>query len=93
MLATEGFIILLFIPFCIFKVFHNLKVYICRRFKEKVEKSHPKIEKREFTRWPAAAAQRSVSSPPSKLAPVGKQAFRWLIRVRIKILVSHSAYF
>lgn len=25
MLATEGFIILLFIPFCIFKVFHNLK--------------------------------------------------------------------
>lgn len=33
-------IIILFIPFCIFKVFHNLEVCICRRFKESFGKSH-----------------------------------------------------
>lgn len=41
--SYRGSFILLFIPFCIFKVFHNLKVYICRRFKESFGKSHSEI--------------------------------------------------
>lgn len=93
MLATEGFIILLFIPFGIFKIFHNLKVYICRRFKERFGKSHPEILSTEFTKWPAAIAKRGVSSQGRNLAPVGKQAFHRLIRVPRKILGSHSEYF
>lgn len=42
--SYRGIIILLFIPFCMFKVFHNLKVYICRRFKGSSGKSHSETQ-------------------------------------------------
>lgn len=42
--GTQGFIILLlFIPSCIFKILHNLKVYTHGRYEERFKKSHPKI--------------------------------------------------
>lgn len=43
--GTWGFIILLllFIPSCIFKILHNLKVYTHGRYEERFKKSHPKI--------------------------------------------------
>lgn len=60
--SYRGIAILSFIPFCIFKVFHNLKVYICRRFEESFGKSHSEILSTELTRRPAAIAERGVSS-------------------------------
>lgn len=44
--GKQGFIILLlllFIPSCIFKILHNLKVYTHGRYEERFKKSHPKI--------------------------------------------------